>query len=428
MTIEIAPKAAPEHKARAQSGHKADSKAANKTDGKAGDASATSDKAAGKAGDGADGAANAASGFLAILASLGDGTQPGLADAATDTASLLATDGTGLTDTALQGDDAAGAMNDPASLLAQALQPQAASVPTAEAAAEAARAQADPARNAMAAALANANANKPAGMGDASQSAGGAEGPTRLLQRGNGHGAANGRAQTDSNPLATGTDSGAAAATANAKPEAAPVFDFKMFTAMQEARGAQEKAQPTVALSGLAKPEKSSAERMESGRTSSDTTYSAAPVGVSSNSGFSVSSAGDVAPAPDMQAAEQVKYWISQDVQNAELKLDGLGDKPVEVSISINGNEAHVAFRTDEQQTRGVLESAGAHLKDMLAREGLVLSGVSVGTSGANGGEGGERKPRQGVRQGLVNAAPVGAVEAGPRTRVPAGRSLDLFV
>jgi flagellar hook-length control protein FliK len=130
-----------------------------------------------------------------------------------------------------------------------------------------------------------------------------------------------------------------------------------------------------------------------------------------------------------MQAAEQVKYWISQDVQNAQLKLDGLGDKPVEVSISVNGNEAHVAFRTDEIQARGLLESAGVHLKDMLAREGLLLSGVSVGTSGSSDGGGNERKPRQGVKQGLVSAAvPVGSVDVANRARSASGRSLDLFV
>ena len=432
MTIELAPKAAPEHKPKAQSGHKTDTKVANKTDSKTANASASSDKAVTNAGEGAEGAANAAGGFLAILASLGDATQTGLAEAATD-GSLTVTDGSALSDAVLPGDDtsaaAPGTAVDASSLLAQTMQAQTATVPSAEAAAEAAKAQTDPARNALAAALANANGNKPAGFVDASQGAGGAEGATRLLQRGNGHAAANGLAQSEKNPLAASpADTGAAPATASTKAEAQPAFDFKMFTAMQEARGVPEKTQPTVALSGLVKPEKSSADRVESARTSSDTTYSAAPLGMSSNSGYSANATGDVAPAPDLQAAEQVKYWISQDVQNAELKLDGLGDKPVEVSISLNGNEAHVAFRTDEQQTRGVLESAGAHLKDMLAREGLVLSGVSVGTSGTNGGDGGERKPRQGVRQSLVTAAPVGAVDAGPRTRVPAGRALDLFV
>jgi flagellar hook-length control protein FliK len=48
-----------------------------------------------------------------------------------------------------------------------------------------------------------------------------------------------------------------------------------------------------------------------------------------------------------MYVAEKVAYWISNDVQSAEMKLDGIGSDPVEVSIRMQGNEAHIAFRTD---------------------------------------------------------------------------------
>ena len=85
------------------------------------------------------------------------------------------------------------------------------------------------------------------------------------------------------------------------------------------------------------------------------------------------------AVGPEMQVAEQVSYWISQDIQNAELTLDGLGKDPVEVSIRMHGNEAQVSFRTDELQTRDLLQGAASHLKELLQSEGLVLSGVSVG-------------------------------------------------
>lgn len=78
-------------------------------------------------------------------------------------------------------------------------------------------------------------------------------------------------------------------------------------------------------------------------------------------------------------------YWMSGDMKNAEMKLEGFGESPVEVSISVHGNQTHVAFRTDEMQTRLALEDAGATLKDMLSKEGLDLAGVSVGTSGSGG-------------------------------------------
>ena len=130
----------------------------------------------------------------------------------------------------------------------------------------------------------------------------------------------------------------------------------------------------------------------------------------------------------DVYVAEQVSYWISRDVQNAEMKLEGLGSDPVQVNISMSGNEAHVVFRTDELQVRNALESASAHLREMLQQEGVTLSGVSVGSSGAGESGNQEENQRHGVKQMSVLAAQ--ALQPAQR-RDPsqvAGRSLDLFV
>lgn len=134
-------------------------------------------------------------------------------------------------------------------------------------------------------------------------------------------------------------------------------------------------------------------------------------------------------PAPtDMYVAEKVAYWISNDVQNAEMKLDGIGTEPVEVSIRMQGNEAHIAFRTDEILARSALESASVHLKDLLQREGLVLSGVSVGTSGAGDSGDQERRSRQGLRQSVVvSQEPAGGDRIAGAGRATRG-ALDLFV
>jgi hypothetical protein len=136
----------------------------------------------------------------------------------------------------------------------------------------------------------------------------------------------------------------------------------------------------------------------------------------------------EVQMSPEVYVAEKVAYWISNDVQNAEMKLDGIGLDPVEVSIRMHGNEAHVAFRTDELQARAALENASAHLKELLQREGLVLTGVSVGTSGAgdSGGSGG--KSRQGSRQTSISVASEAAARGGPLAGRAAGGRLDLFV
>jgi flagellar hook-length control protein FliK len=138
------------------------------------------------------------------------------------------------------------------------------------------------------------------------------------------------------------------------------------------------------------------------------------------------------APAPvtstETYVAEKVAYWISNDVQNAEMKLDGIGELPVEVSIRMQGNEAHIAFRSDELQAREALENASLHLKEMLQREGLVLSGVSVGMAGAGDGGTQDRKSRQGARQsGMVSVQPA-STEGVAGSRRSTGGALDLFV
>ncbi|AFU47849.1 flagellar hook-length control protein [Acidovorax sp. KKS102] len=130
------------------------------------------------------------------------------------------------------------------------------------------------------------------------------------------------------------------------------------------------------------------------------------------------------------QVAEQVAYWVNQKTQNAELTLQRDGH-PVEVSVSLSGNEAHVSFRSDQQHTRELLDQSMAQLSDLLRSEGLVLSGMSVGTSAhgsEGGGETGQQRPREGARQAQV----VSAVPAGTTSLARGGgaldRAVDIFV
>lgn len=136
----------------------------------------------------------------------------------------------------------------------------------------------------------------------------------------------------------------------------------------------------------------------------------------------------DAAPV-DGQFAEQVSYWTGGDMHKAELTLDGFGTNPVEVSISMQGKEAHVMFRSDEAQTRDALANASVELKASLDRQGVLLSGVSVGTS--NAGDSSQQQSgskSSGWRAAKVEAAPQEAkVVARPGAAV-SSRSIDLFV
>lgn len=138
------------------------------------------------------------------------------------------------------------------------------------------------------------------------------------------------------------------------------------------------------------------------------------------------------AHSPEARIAEQVRYWISDNVQNAELTLDPWGT-PVEVAISLAGNEARVDFRTDVQDVRRLLEGSVTHLRELLRGEGLVLSGVSVGASGADAQGAREREPsaaRPVVRRATVSvpAAASGGPAGARALSATSGRVVDMFV
>lgn len=135
-----------------------------------------------------------------------------------------------------------------------------------------------------------------------------------------------------------------------------------------------------------------------------------------------------VPSAAEEALAEQVTYWVNQKTQNAEMILNRDG-QPVEVSVTLSGNEAHVTFRSDQEHTRQMLDSSMAQLTEMLRGQGLVLSGASVSTSARDGrpSDGG-RPQERGTRAGQSTVV---AAEGVPQRAQPgsaARRAVDVFV
>jgi flagellar hook-length control protein FliK len=126
--------------------------------------------------------------------------------------------------------------------------------------------------------------------------------------------------------------------------------------------------------------------------------------------------------------AETVSYWATHGVQNAELKIDGAGGESIAVSISLRGDEAHIGFRTDQLETRQMLEGAVAHLKELLTNEGLVLSGVSVGASGQDKTGAQDQRNQPGARQATLVSTENAPVEIIPRANKTGASALDLYV
>ena len=133
--------------------------------------------------------------------------------------------------------------------------------------------------------------------------------------------------------------------------------------------------------------------------------------------------------SPEQAVADTVSYWVTQGVQNAELKLDGFDGEPIAVSISLKGDEAQINFRTDQPEVQKILEGAVAHLKALLSSEGLVLTGVSVGGSGQQGAGAQEQRNRpDDVRQATILMSNERQTESQVRVNKPVGRALDLYV
>jgi len=154
---------------------------------------------------------------------------------------------------------------------------------------------------------------------------------------------------------------------------------------------------------------------------------SALPAAGAAGSDYKIAEAAAI--VPETALAETVSYWVSHDVQNAELTLDGFGDDPVQVSISIQGEQAQIDFRCDQPEVRQALESATAELKELLSNQGLNLSSVSVGSSGrdANPGDAPPRQ-RQDGRKALFIKTQDPATIGLALGHAPVGRSLDIFV
>lgn len=130
--------------------------------------------------------------------------------------------------------------------------------------------------------------------------------------------------------------------------------------------------------------------------------------------------------SPEEALAEQVTYWLGENLKNAELTVEHAG-QPVEVRVSLTGNEAHIAFRSDQAQTRELLAERMDQLRELLRGEGLVLSGATVDT-GASGqpGDQGRRNAPLGAPSASVRAA--GETPVQPLRRTLTSSSVDLYV
>lgn len=132
--------------------------------------------------------------------------------------------------------------------------------------------------------------------------------------------------------------------------------------------------------------------------------------------------------SPPEAQVQDMRFWLQGKQQRAEVVLEKDG-QPVRVQVMVRGNEAHVTFQSDQAQTRALLDSSLAHLREMLEQQGVQLAGVTVqadarGDQSSSAGQG-ARNPWEAapVQHGQVV---VPATDA-PVARAPSALGVDLY-
>ncbi len=155
--------------------------------------------------------------------------------------------------------------------------------------------------------------------------------------------------------------------------------------------------------------------------------HDAMPTGTS-HGASPVYAPGAATPAPAAAVAQKMHYWVSRGVQSAELQLEAFGGGSVDVRIAVKGDEAFVEFRSDQPAARKLLQDAMPQLKELLAGEGLMLSGGFVGGSAQQQTGARDQSGRSPLARPAVALVAVATIPVAPPVRTVPGAAVDLFV
>lgn len=98
--------------------------------------------------------------------------------------------------------------------------------------------------------------------------------------------------------------------------------------------------------------------------------------------------------------SQQVVWMVDKDAQVAELRINPPELGPVEVRLTINGDQASAQFVSTHAEVRDALESAIARLRESFAEAGIQLGEASVGAESFREQASGQSDARQASRPG----------------------------
>jgi flagellar hook-length control protein FliK len=122
-------------------------------------------------------------------------------------------------------------------------------------------------------------------------------------------------------------------------------------------------------------------------------------------------------PGWDEQVGQKIVWMVGGGEQSASLTLNPPDLGPMQVVLSVNGDQASVAFSSAHQEVRHALESALPRLREMMDQSGLSLGSATVSSGNPGQGQGQDQSQGSGTRFAARDtAADTEPVEA-PRVR-----------
>ena len=85
---------------------------------------------------------------------------------------------------------------------------------------------------------------------------------------------------------------------------------------------------------------------------------------------------------------QQVTWLVSQKISAASLRLNPQHLGPMEMAVSMDGDQASISFTSQHSMVRDALESSIPRLREMLSENGLNLVNVNVSQQGKSHGDG----------------------------------------
>lgn len=131
----------------------------------------------------------------------------------------------------------------------------------------------------------------------------------------------------------------------------------------------------------------------------------------------------------DRDVGEKLVWMTNHQEQRADLTLNPPQMGKVEVSISVQGDQANAQFVSANPAVRDALEAALPRLREMLADAGINLGQAQVGSDSAQNASGNPANNRENgdnPRRGSGEAAPAATLAGAPWLRAGAGM-VDVF-